>query len=127
MSFIPLAARYCMALDERPRGFRGSTPGGPEDEEPEAYAQCARLGQALVPTRGAPPAESAGRAWKARAVVAPRNAMRAAAIDLGKVRVGLAVADELGVMAHPRPHLDGRNVRRLLEELSAVAAEEDIG
>ena len=36
----------------------------------------------------------------------------AAAIDLGKVRVGLAVADELGVMAHPRPHLDGRNVRR---------------
>jgi putative Holliday junction resolvase len=53
--------------------------------------------------------------------------MRAAAIDLGKVRVGLAVADELGVMAHPRPHLDGRNVRRLLEALSTVAAEEDIG
>jgi putative Holliday junction resolvase len=53
--------------------------------------------------------------------------MRAAAIDLGKVRVGLAVADELGVMAHPRPHLDGRNVRRLLEALSAVATEENIG
>ena len=53
--------------------------------------------------------------------------MRAAAIDLGKVRVGLAVADELGVMAHPRPYLDGRNPKRLLEALSAVAAEDGIG
>ncbi len=32
--------------------------------------------------------------------------MRAAAVDLGKVRVGLAVADELGLMAHPRQYLD---------------------
>ena len=53
--------------------------------------------------------------------------MRAAAIDLGKVRVGLAVADELGVMAHPRPYLDGRNPKRLLDALSAVAAEDGIG
>jgi len=53
--------------------------------------------------------------------------MRAAAIDLGKVRVGLAVADELGVMAHPRPHLDGRNARRLLDALAEVATTEGIG
>jgi putative Holliday junction resolvase len=53
--------------------------------------------------------------------------MRAAAIDLGKVRVGLAVADELGVMAHPRPYLDGRNPKRLLDALTAVAVEDDIG
>jgi putative Holliday junction resolvase len=52
--------------------------------------------------------------------------MRAAAIDLGKVRVGLAIADELGVMAHPRPHLDGRNPRRLLADLATVAKTENI-
>lgn len=52
--------------------------------------------------------------------------MRAAAVDLGKVRVGLAVADELGLMAHPRPHLDGRNRRVLLESLAGLAQEEGI-
>ena len=52
--------------------------------------------------------------------------MRAAAIDLGKVRVGLAIADELGLMAHPRPHLDGRNRRMLLESLAGFAEEEGI-
>ena len=52
--------------------------------------------------------------------------MRAAAIDLGKVRVGLAVADELGLMAHPRPHLDGRNRAALLSALGRVANEEGI-
>ena len=54
------------------------------------------------------------------------NRMRAAAIDLGKVRVGVAVADELGLMAHPRPHLDGRNRRALLESLAGLAEEEGI-
>jgi putative Holliday junction resolvase len=53
--------------------------------------------------------------------------MKAAAIDLGKVRVGLAVADELGVLAHPRPHLDGRRPRALLSALSRLADEEEIG
>ena len=53
--------------------------------------------------------------------------MRAAAIDLGKVRVGLAVADELGMLAHPRPHLDGRNPRALLATLAVIADEEGIG
>lgn len=52
--------------------------------------------------------------------------MRAAAIDLGKVRVGLAVADELGVLAHPRPHLDGRNRRALMASLRQLATDEDI-
>ena len=49
--------------------------------------------------------------------------MKAAAIDLGKVRVGLAVADELGMLAHPRPHLDGRSPRALLTTLSRIADE----
>jgi len=54
------------------------------------------------------------------------EAMRAAAIDLGAVRVGLAVADELGLMAHPRPHLDGRNQKALLAQLSALARDEGV-
>ncbi len=52
--------------------------------------------------------------------------MRAAGIDFGKVRVGLAISDELGMLAHPRPHLDGRNVKALLRQLSAFANEEQI-
>ena len=52
--------------------------------------------------------------------------MRAAGIDVGKVRVGLAVADDLGLMAHPRPFLDGRDPKRAIAELVALAAEEGI-
>ncbi|MEO8905812.1 MAG: Holliday junction resolvase RuvX [Polyangiaceae bacterium] len=52
--------------------------------------------------------------------------MRAAAVDLGKVRVGLAIADELGLMAHPRPYLDGRDPRRVVGELARLAVAEGI-
>jgi putative Holliday junction resolvase len=52
--------------------------------------------------------------------------MRPLAIDLGSVRVGLAVADELGLLAHPRPHLDGRDPGRLVEVLTRMAADEGI-
>jgi putative Holliday junction resolvase len=52
--------------------------------------------------------------------------MRAAAVDLGKVRVGLAVADELGLMAHPRQYLDGRDPRRVVGELARLAVAEGI-
>jgi len=55
-----------------------------------------------------------------------RAGMRAAAVDLGKVRVGLAVADELGLMAHPRQYLDGRDPRRVVAELSRLAEVEGI-
>lgn len=51
---------------------------------------------------------------------------RVAAIDYGKARVGLAVSDELGAMAHPRPALDGRNRRALLEALTMITEEEGI-
>src|SRR3954466_10946168 len=53
-----------------------------------------------------------------------RRGMRAAAVDLGKVRVGLAIADELGLMAHPRPYLDGRDQRRVGGELARLAVAE---
>ncbi len=52
--------------------------------------------------------------------------MRVAAIDLGKVRAGVAVSDELGLMAHPRPPLDGRDLRGLIEALRALALAEGI-
>lgn len=52
--------------------------------------------------------------------------MRAAGIDLGRVRVGVALADELGLMAHPRPYLDGRNPKQLLIRLRELAQNEQI-
>lgn len=57
----------------------------------------------------------------------PASDRRAAALDLGAARVGLAVADELGWLAHPRPYLDGKNRPRLLRELARVARDEHIG
>jgi putative Holliday junction resolvase len=52
--------------------------------------------------------------------------VRATGIDVGKVRVGVAVADELGLMAHPRPHLDGRDPGRAVAALAALAVAESI-
>jgi putative holliday junction resolvase len=54
------------------------------------------------------------------------QAVRAAAIDLGAVRVGLAVADDLGLLAHPRPFLDGRNAGQLLKRLQELQAAEQL-
>lgn len=51
---------------------------------------------------------------------------RVAAIDWGKVRIGVAVADELGLYAHPRPAVDGRSRRVALEALVALAKEEGL-
>jgi putative Holliday junction resolvase len=52
--------------------------------------------------------------------------MRVAALDLGKVRVGLAISDELGVLAHPRDPLAGGNQKKLLADLAALAKAENI-
>ncbi|MFZ5891233.1 MAG: Holliday junction resolvase RuvX [Myxococcota bacterium] len=52
--------------------------------------------------------------------------MRAAAVDFGTVRVGLAVADEIGLLAHPRPFLDGRDPARVLRDLKELASTEGI-
>ena len=54
------------------------------------------------------------------------TAVRAAGIDVGKVRVGVAVADELGLLAHTRPYVDGRDPRRAVARLKALAADEQI-
>lgn len=52
--------------------------------------------------------------------------MRVAALDLGKVRVGLAVSDELGALAHPRAPLDARNRKSLLAAIAEFAKSEEI-
>lgn len=52
--------------------------------------------------------------------------MRVAAIDLGSVRVGIAVSDELGLMAHPRPPLKGGDRAAVIEALRRLAAEEGV-
>jgi len=59
-------------------------------------------------------------------MVSGRVVGRVAAIDLGKARVGVAVSDELGVCAHPRPALDGGNRRAVLEALTGLAREEGV-
>ena len=46
------------------------------------------------------------------------------ALDLGKARVGVAVSDELGMLAHPRPPLSGRNQKQLLAALGELAQAE---
>lgn len=48
------------------------------------------------------------------------------AVDLGKVRVGVAVSDELGALAHPRPALDGTNRKALVTALGALAEAEGV-
>lgn len=50
--------------------------------------------------------------------------MKVAALDFGKARVGVAVSDELGMLAHPRPHLDATHVKPLLAALAELAREE---
>jgi putative Holliday junction resolvase len=52
--------------------------------------------------------------------------MRVAALDLGKVRVGLAVSDDLGALAHPREPLDGRDTKRLVAAVAELVKEEGI-
>jgi putative Holliday junction resolvase len=58
--------------------------------------------------------------------MAKRARGRVAAIDLGKARVGVAVADELGMLAHTRPFLDGKSRKPLLAALVELAREDEI-
>jgi putative holliday junction resolvase len=52
--------------------------------------------------------------------------MRAAAVDLGSTRIGIAVSDELGLLAHPRPFLSGLSSGQLVERLSMLAQQDGI-
>jgi len=61
-----------------------------------------------------------------RVTVKMSSRRRVCGIDFGKVRVGVALSDELGMMAHPRPALDGTSRKPLLAALAALAQEEDV-
>jgi putative Holliday junction resolvase len=52
--------------------------------------------------------------------------MRAAGVDFGSVRVGLAVGDELGLLAHPRPYLPAGDPERLFQSLAVLVRDEGI-
>jgi putative holliday junction resolvase len=52
--------------------------------------------------------------------------VRVLAIDLGSVRVGVAISDELGLMAHPRPPLPGADLKALLVALQRLAVAEAV-
>jgi putative holliday junction resolvase len=52
--------------------------------------------------------------------------MRAAAVDLGSTRIGIAVSDELGLLAHPRPYLVRTSSGQVVERLAVLAQEDGI-
>ncbi len=56
----------------------------------------------------------------------PEPVGRVAALDLGKVRVGVAVSDEHGMFAHPRPALAGRDRKTLLAAEHQLLRDEEI-
>jgi putative Holliday junction resolvase len=59
-------------------------------------------------------------------LVGSRAGGRTCALDLGGARVGVAIDDELGSMAHPRGVLDGRDRPGLLRALAKLAEDEGI-
>lgn len=56
-----------------------------------------------------------------------KRKQRVCALDLGGARVGVAIDDELGLYAHPRGVLSGRDKNELLARLVDLAREEKIG
>jgi putative Holliday junction resolvase len=60
-------------------------------------------------------------------VAVPPRFARTCALDLGSVRVGVAVDDDLGLLAHPRGTIDGRDEKGLLAALRSIADDEGIG
>jgi putative Holliday junction resolvase len=57
--------------------------------------------------------------------VSPRP-QRTCALDLGSARIGVAIDDELGLLAHPRGVLAARDRRALLASLRALADERGV-
>ncbi|WP_394849476.1 Holliday junction resolvase RuvX [Pendulispora brunnea] len=52
---------------------------------------------------------------------------RVCALDLGAARVGVAIDDELGLYAHARGVLDGRDTKALLRHLADMVEEDGVG
>ena len=56
----------------------------------------------------------------------PRRTGRTCALDYGEARVGVAIDDELGLMAHPRGALAAKPEPALLEALRRLVSEHDV-
>ena len=51
---------------------------------------------------------------------------RLLAVDYGAVRIGVAVSDELGLLAHPRPFVPARPIGRALRLIAKMVRDEEI-
>lgn len=51
---------------------------------------------------------------------------RVLALDRGEVRVGVAISDELGMLAHPRPALDGRRGKAMFAAVAELVKDEGV-
>lgn len=51
---------------------------------------------------------------------------RILALDPGEARIGVAVSDELGMLAHPRPAIPGRDRAAALRAIATIVAAEGI-
>lgn len=51
---------------------------------------------------------------------------RTCALDLGRARVGVAIDDELGMLAHPRGFIGGQDRKALIAEIKRFADEEKV-
>ncbi len=60
-------------------------------------------------------------------MAAKRKAKRTCALDLGDVRVGVAIDDELGMYAHPKGVLAARPRPALLRALAELVEEHGVG
>ncbi len=58
--------------------------------------------------------------------VPPQLRPRLLALDPGEARIGVAVSDDLGLYAHPRPAIRTRSVTEAAKSVAKVVAEEDI-
>lgn len=92
-------------------------PGSTEKKQPEA------------PETGSPPVRTAAEAPASPPESLPAKKKRRAvcALDLGAVRVGVAITDELGLMAHPRGKLEAKPRPAMLAALKALVEEEAVG
>jgi putative Holliday junction resolvase len=67
------------------------------------------------------------RANRCAVTAPPRRPGRVCGLDPGRARIGVAVDDELGLLAHPRGTLDPRDPKALAEALREFATREDVG
>jgi putative holliday junction resolvase len=58
--------------------------------------------------------------------VSDRGDKRLLGIDLGQARIGLAVSDELGMLAHPLETFPAASSKKLLERIAAIVRERKI-